>query len=220
MAETGSWNGRVFEVTGPQVMSFKALTIDAGSETKTKKSGSEQYESYKAAKPATVKLTVTLHAGLGVAVRLEAMQWIEDAGKGKTDYFYVGGAKLTPCQLMLTEAQVSETQIAPGGMWVAAQVNLTLTQASKWDGSGGAAKSSGSKKATVKSGSGAKGKENIFSKAVRLGKERLDQYGTPVKATQSEIERLVAEAKAAKLKKLSTSSEGGGIGIQPAMAVE
>lgn len=160
MAEVGSWNGHAFTVSPNLIRSFTGLTIRGSSETEDKTGDGQKYVARKNSNPAEVSLTAELSALTGCDVQNEALQFVDEARAGAQNYFYLAGKKLIPCQLMLTEASVSETQIAPGGKWISCKVKLTMKQCAKYDGtssgSGGsssASGSSGSKKSSVKTSS-------------------------------------------------------------------
>ena len=161
MAEIGSWNGFIFEVSPTRVRGFKGLTIRGGSETEEKVSGKYKYVERLNGSPTEVTIEVYLNAYLGCDVRDEAMAFVNAATEGEKNYFYVAGKKLLPVQLMLTGAEVTETEHAPTGEWVSCRINLTMKQCEKYpkgsSGSGGSSSSgngsSGSsqpKKETVK----------------------------------------------------------------------
>jgi len=218
MAETGSWNGRVFEVTNTRVMSFEGLTIDTGAETKVKTAGKQQYVTYKAGTPANVNISVTLLAAFGVDVRAEAMGFLMDAQAGAQSYFYVGNGKLLACQLMLTEAKVDETNIAPSGEWVSAKVALTMKQASKYDGAAGSSSGSGSKKASTKLIEVKKTVDSNISE--RPGAKLLDAAAKSAEIKAKAFVAQVAQNFAKNARKPQTKVMMSGLTSLPADAVE
>lgn len=144
MPEMGAWNGHSFTVSPQVIRSFADLSISASSETSDKKEGSQGIVAWKNGNAAEVSFSVTLSALTGCDVRTEALQFIDEARSGAKDYFYVGGQKLLTCQLMLTDAQVSDTVLAPSGVWVSCKVSLSFKQCTKYDGEkGGSKKGSG-----------------------------------------------------------------------------
>lgn len=145
MPEIGSWNNHKFEYTPTLIRGFEDLSIKSGSETKDKTSSSQGYVSRKNAKADEVSLTVKLSALTGCNPRDEANAFIKEARDGATAYMYIGGAKLVPCKLMLTDATVNEIKMV-NGLWVSCSVQLTLRQAGKYDGSSSSSSSSSSKK--------------------------------------------------------------------------
>lgn len=167
MPEVGKWNSHTFVVSPNVIRSFTGLTIKGSSETEDKETGGQKYVSRKSGKPAEISLTVLLSALTGNDVCNEALAFVDEARRGSQGYFYVGGKKLVTCQLMLTDASISETQIASNGVWVGCKVQLTFKQSGKYDGesggsssgggssggsSGGSKKSSVKKKTTTSSG--------------------------------------------------------------------
>lgn len=154
MAEIGRWNGHKFEVSSNLIRSFTGLQIKGSSETKDKESSNQKYVSRKNGKPVEVSFTIHLNARFGCDVRSEAMNLVSEAIAGKKDYFYVGNKKLVMCQLMLVDATVKEIGLVNNGTWTQADVQVTMKQCSKNDGSSGG--SSGSS-----SGSGRSGKTSV-----------------------------------------------------------
>ena len=164
MGELARWNGHKFEVSGSLMRSFTDFSVKGASSTEEKVSSKQGYVHRKNGSPLEVSLTAQLYAQFGCDVRAESMKFVEEARAGAVDYFYAGGKKLTSCKLMLTGADVTEVEMTATGIWVHAQVKLTLKQSSKNDGStpssssgGGSGSSSsgssGSNKASVKKSS-------------------------------------------------------------------
>ena len=152
--ETGRWNGHKFTVSSSVIRGFDDLQIKGSCELASKKKSKQGYAKRKSGNPTEITLTVILNAYAGCDVRKEALAFVNESRDGKQDYFYVGGKKLMTCKLMLTAANVKETEISPKGTWINAKVTLTMKQSSK----GGASSSSSgkkkkSKKASVKSSS-------------------------------------------------------------------
>lgn len=162
MAEIASWNGHSFTVSPKLIRGFTGLTIKGSSETEDKTSDGQKYVSRKNSNPSEITLTAELNALTGCDVKNEALKFVDEARSGAKNYFYMGGKKLITCQLMLTEASVSETTIAPNGTWISCKVKLTMKQCAKYDGSSsssspsssssssGSGSSSGSKKTSTK----------------------------------------------------------------------
>lgn len=148
MAEIASWNGHSFTVSSNLIRGFTGLTIKGSSETENKTSSSQNYVSRKNGNPSEIGLTADLNAFTGCDVKNEALKFVDEARNGAKGYFYMGGKKLIACQLMLTEASVSETTIAPNGTWISCKVKLTMKQCAKYDGT--SSSSSSSKKTSTK----------------------------------------------------------------------
>lgn len=200
MAEIGRWNGRTFVVSPNLIRSFKGLTVRGSSETEEKISDKQKYVTRKNANPAEVSLAVLLNALVGSDVRGEAMILVEDARSGAADYFYVGGKKLLPCKLMLTEASVSETEIAASGVWVSCEVRLTMKQAGKYDTSASASTSSsstGSKKTSVKTNSAKTTTKTTTTVTAAASAALTANAALKVSSALNEVKRIISNAKKA-----------------------
>ena len=156
MAEIASWNGHSFTVSPKLIRGFTGLTIKGSSETEDKTSDGQKYVSRKNSNPSEITLTAELNALTGCDVKNEALKFVDEARSGAKNYFYMGGKKLITCQLMLTEASVSETTIAPNGTWISCKVKLTMKQCAKYDGTGRSSSSSSSSSGSSSSSSGSK----------------------------------------------------------------
>lgn len=156
MAEIASWNGHSFTVSPKLIRGFTGLTIKGSSETEDKTSDGQKYVSRKNSNPSEITLTAELNALTGCDVKNEALKFVDEARSGAKNYFYMGGKKLITCQLMLTEASVSETTIAPNGTWISCKVKLTMKQCAKYDGTGSSSSSSSSSSGSSSSSSGSK----------------------------------------------------------------
>ena len=211
MPEVGKWNSHTFVVSPNVIRSFTGLTIKGSSETEDKETGGQKYVSRKSGKPAEISLTVLLSALTGNDVRNEALAFVDEARRGSQGYFYVGGKKLVTCQLMLTDASISETQIASNGVWVGCKVQLTFKQSGKYDGesggsssgggssgcsSGGSKKTSVKKKTTPSSGilSAVKG---AVTGAISAAKKAISAVGAiaGISKAVSTIKRITNNAK-------------------------
>lgn len=144
MAEIASWNGHSFTVSPKLIRGFTGLTIKGSSETEDKTIDGQKYVSRKNSNPSEITLTAELNALTGCDVKNEALKFVDEARSGAKNYFYMGGKKLITCQLMLTEASVSETTIAPNGTWISCKVKLTMKQCAKYDGTGSSSSPSSS----------------------------------------------------------------------------
>lgn len=197
MAEIASWNGHTFTVSPTLIRGFTGLTIKGSSETEDKTSDSQKYVSRKNAKPSEVAMTAELNALTGCNVRSEAMAFISDARNGKKGYFYIGGEKLLPYQLMLTEASITDTVIAQNGKWVSCKVKLTMKQCEKYgtssSGSGGGSSGGSygggsSKKTSTKTTSTSK---STLQKVVDTVKNTVKKVADTVKSKVSSISSAV-----------------------------
>jgi len=168
MATIAFWNNHKFEVSASVIRSFTGLQVKSSAETEDKTKGSEQYTSFKSAKPTEINMTARLNAFLGCDVQKEALAFVEEARWGKYGYFYAylneNYTKLIASRVMLTNATVGEIEIAPSGQWLRADVHDNKnTDSKKTTTSTAAAKInsivSNAKKATassVSSGGGGK----------------------------------------------------------------
>lgn len=156
MATIGKWHGHAFEVSSQIIRSFTDLTIKGSSETENKTSSGYGYVSRKNSKPAEVGITVGLSALTGCDPRSEATAFVNEANAGSSDYFYVGGQKLVPYKLMLTNADVTEVEITPGGKWVSCKVKLTMKQCAVPDGTNTSSSSGGGSSSSSSSSSSSK----------------------------------------------------------------
>lgn len=204
MAEIGRWNNHVFTVSPSIIRSFSGLSVKGSSETEEKETGGQKYVNRKSGKPAEVSVTILLSALTGNDVRKEALAFVDEARRGTAAYFYIGGKKLVTCQLMLTDANVSEVEIASGGVWVSCKVQLTMKQSSKYDGessgsSGGKSSSSSSKKTSTKKKTTTTKKTNTIVNAVSAVKGAVTGVVTAIKSivskAQSTIKKLTTAAK-------------------------
>ncbi len=138
MAEIASWNGHKFEVRSGYVQGFTDLTLKGSSETEDKDASNQKYVSRKNGNPIEISLTARLNALTGCTdVQGQALKFVTEARSGAKNYFYVNGKKLLTCQLMLTEATVKEIGMTSKGKWTRADIQLTLKQCTKNDGSVG-----------------------------------------------------------------------------------
>lgn len=208
MSEIGKWNGHSFEISSSVVRGFTGLTVKGGSDTEDKTSSSQKYVSRKNAGLMEVSLTVALNALTGCSVRDEAMAFVEDARSGAKDYFYVGGKKLTACQLMLTEASVDEVEIAPGGVWTQCQVKLTMKQCSKIDGSSTDSSSKKSKSSKKKSGSSKK--KSVKTTSTTTTSRGIMGNIVAGKKTTGALNRALAASKSVNAKGKSSSKSKKG----------
>lgn len=224
MGEIARWGGHVFEVTPQIVRSLNTLTVKAGIETDDMEADKQRYVARQAGKAAEVSFSLPLSGLLGVDVRTEAMTFIDEARQGKQDYFYIGGTKLMTCQLMLTEASVSETEIGAGGVWVGCKVKLTMKQSSKFDGESGEGhkvesgsstgyeatdeelgrSGSGKKKSTMRK-TLASSHPEYFELSLKTAGLTLSTKKSTFSSAQADIKRMSSNAKAASRRKLSST---------------
>ena len=207
MAEIASWNGHSFTVSPKLIRGFTGLTIKGSSETEDKTSDGQKYVSRKNSNPSEITLTAELNALTGCDVKNEALKFVDEARSGAKNYFYMGGKKLITCQLMLTEASVSETTIAPNGTWISCKVKLTMKQCAKYDGtssssSGSSGGSSGSKKTSTKKTSTTTTKKTTTSTVANV----VSKVVNTVKAVATAVKTVTTGAKVASALKTAVAA--------------
>lgn len=126
--EIAQWNGHLFTVTPQVIRMFNNLSLHGSCDTKEKEKGGQKYVTRKAGKPLEATFEAGLNAYTRCNVRDEAIAFAEEATRGPSAYLYVSGKRVFDCLMMLTDAAVSETQIAPDGTWIACKVQITLKQ--------------------------------------------------------------------------------------------
>lgn len=140
-----SWGGSRFFVTPTFVRSYKNLQISASCDTEDEESGGEKYARKKNDGAYKFNLTAILDKRLGEAdVRTEALRLAESARTGTKDYVYNCGSKLFTPQMMGADATIKNIVCTPGGEWISCEVDITLKQCSKNDGTTGGSSSTGS----------------------------------------------------------------------------
>ena len=202
----GQWGGHIFTVSSDKIYSFTSLQIKSSSALETKSDSNTGNASRKNANPTEVTLTIPMNAFIGCDVKSEAMAFIEEADAGKSDYFYICGKKLLPCQLMLVDATVKNVDIAPNVGWRKADVSLTFKRSSGGGGSSGGKKKKGkSKKSSVKrssprggyggggSGGSSSGGGNVASIIAGVSKAVSSKSGKKTNAT-SYIKKMVGQS--------------------------
>lgn len=218
--EMGRWGGHKFVISSNLIYSFKTLQIKGASEMENDKDDKEGYVKRKCAKPTEVTFSLNLNAYAGCDVRALSTAFVESARAGKTDYFYVGGKKLTPCKLMLTDCTAKDVEIARNGQWTKAEVSLTMKQCSKNESTNtaapnpGGSASNGSQKAGVKSStpvtssnytaksSSSVGKLQTQAKSVKSATTTKDR----VKTACATVRKTTKAAKKASAQKVRTVS--------------
>lgn len=131
MAVLAQFGNMKFEITSNTARLFEKMKLSAECETEDSNSDAQKYVSIKNGNPAQLTVNIILNASLGLNVRDEVIEILNSAQRGRQDYFYIGGKKLFPFQMMMVSAQTEEIQTAPSGVWVFATVNITLKQSSK-----------------------------------------------------------------------------------------
>lgn len=139
-----SWGNHRFFATPGHVRSYKSLQIATTCNTEDEENGGTKYVKKKNDGGYEMKFTAILDKRLGETdVRSAAMALAEDARTGAKSYVYNNGSKLFTPQMMGTGATVKNIVTAPNGTWISAEVDMTLKQCSKGDGSTGSSSGSG-----------------------------------------------------------------------------
>ena len=124
-----------FYANASQVRGLTDLTISSSIETEDKENGGTKYVSKKNSKGYEVSMKALFDARLGIEdVKKEAMALAEYGATGQTGYMYAKGEKLVTPIRMMTSAKVSNIRMTPKGVWISAEVQITLKTCSKLDG--------------------------------------------------------------------------------------
>lgn len=139
-----SWGDNRFFATANHVRSYKSLQITTSCATEDEENGGDKYVKKKKNGGYEVKFTAILDKRLGESdVRKVALHLAEVARTGAKNYIYCSGSKLFTPQMMGTGASIKNIVAAPDGTWISCEVDLTLKQCSKGDGSTGSSSGSG-----------------------------------------------------------------------------
>lgn len=130
MAVVASWNSCTFQISESDAAMINNIKLRGECEIEEKTENGQTIVEMKNRKPAQITMTAVLHASFGVDVREWATRLVEEAQKGGSDYFYMGGKKVFPFKLMLTNAETEEVLTSPSGAWIRTNVNMTLKQCS------------------------------------------------------------------------------------------
>ncbi|MBQ8708524.1 MAG: hypothetical protein IJ523_10595 [Succinivibrionaceae bacterium] len=128
------WSDIAFYAKPTSVRGVRDINISVSSETEDSTVENEKFVKRKNANGYQVTMKAILNAFMGEKVQATAIKLTEAARAGKTGYLYCAGAKLFPNNFMLTNASISNIQLAPNGTWTHCEVSLTLKQCSKYDG--------------------------------------------------------------------------------------
>lgn len=139
-----------FFVKPKKVMGVKDINIKASVDTEDKENGGEKYTVKKNKGGLEITMTAVLNAMLGVNVEGSAKAILQAARKGDTGYFYIAGKKLFTAKFMMTDANAKNVELTGDGRWVCCEVEMTLKQCSKYDGTTTSSKPQGSNKSGYK----------------------------------------------------------------------
>lgn len=136
------WSGDsqvVFYLKSNEIRGYKDLAISAKLDTENTTVDGQTYTTRKNHGNYEIKLTAVLNASLGVDVYGTAIRFTESARHGSSGYFYIasGGKlmKFLTMQFIATDAQIKNVRTNRAGTWVSCEVDFTLKQCSKFDGS-------------------------------------------------------------------------------------
>lgn len=129
MGVIAQWGEINIEITAENALLLEELKVTAEAETDDKTKNNQKYVAYKNGKPAEVSFDLDVLAVFGQDVRQIVTLFLNAAQRGKKQYFYVGGEKIFPAQLMMTKAEASEIEISPSGKWVRAKIAISAKQA-------------------------------------------------------------------------------------------
>lgn len=139
-----SWGNHRFFATPGHVRSYKSLQIATTCNTEDEENGGTKYVKKKNDGGYEMKFTAILDQRLGETdVRAAAMALAEDARTGAVGYVYNCGSKLFTPQMMGTGATIKNIVTTPSGIWISCEVDMTLKQCSKGDGSTGSSSGGG-----------------------------------------------------------------------------
>ncbi len=221
MAEMIKWASHQFLTSSAIIRSINDFEISAGCDTENKTVDGQTFVSRKNNKPTEIKLTIPLHARLGVDVQAEALAFESEARAGTKGYFYAATKKLFPYELMLVSATIKNKVLALNGKWLVADVDLTLKQCTKTDGKTTTTQSSTPAKASVKTNNAAATTAKSVASAIVSGvAAAVNSAAVATKSTTASkakqvIQKTVAVNTAAKIasavkKAASTTPKGGG----------
>lgn len=133
-----SWGGNggiSFFVKPKKIQGISELSISAAANLEEKEEGDEKFARRKTNGAIQIATKAYLNAFLGANVQETVNKAIEAARKGSSGYFYSYGKKLFTNQFMMTEAKASNILLSGTGAWVSCELDMTLKQSSKCEGS-------------------------------------------------------------------------------------
>ena len=138
------WHDVQFYANASQVRGLTDLSISSSIETEDKENGGTKYVTKKNSKGFEVSMKALFDARMGIKdVKKEAMALANYGATGQTGYMYAGGEKLITSILMMTSAKINNIRMTPQGVWISAEVQITLKTCSKLDGGTDSPPSSG-----------------------------------------------------------------------------
>lgn len=134
-----------FMVDAAHIRGATNLKLTAGCETEDVTENNEKFVKFKASNAREFTMRAILDRRLNEDVEETLKEMTQAAENGETGYLLIAGRKLLECQMMLTAASMTACEIAPNGQMVNCNIDLTLKQCSRADGSGGTGSGSGKK---------------------------------------------------------------------------
>ena len=128
--QIGRFKNHTFEVSSGKIDALKDLTLSASAQTDTKSSGGVGFVTFKDG-TYSVGFSVTLNAYTGANVEKRAKALAAAAASGESGYVYIAGRRLVNAELMLTQADISNVQLARDGSWYYAEVKLSFKRTGK-----------------------------------------------------------------------------------------
>lgn len=214
-----TWGDYSFFIKPTAIRSYRDLSIQSSCSTEEEENGDDGYLKKKRSGAFTISLTAILDKRLGEDdVKAYAMRLAESARSGASAWIYNSGSKLAVGIMMGTSANINNIVAAPNGMWISCEVQLTIKQCTKLDGTltpppppppepepddGGSSSDSGGGGSSSSSGGGSKSGTPTWAKkaaaaAAATAKKAASTLSTVVKAASSIASRISAVKAAAK----------------------
>lgn len=224
-ADIVKWSGNggiSFFVKPTSIKGVKDISIKASADTEDKENGGEKYTVKKNAGGLEITMTAILNAALGVNVESAAKSILNAARKADNGYFYIAGKKLFTAKFMMTDAEAQNVILTGDGTWVSCEVNMTLKQCSKYDGTTSSPAPAPSTPSTSTSTSKPSTttttqQPTLFQKVAEGVKTAVNKVTTTVKTVISNIASALKNTNTAKqqsqsvLKDSNRSGGGGGV---------
>lgn len=121
-------------VSAKEIKSFKDLKISTSLETEDQDDDNEKYVRRKNVGVTEVSFTVVLSSFAGVNVKAEALAWHSAGKKSDSYYLYLSGEKPFTFRVLMTKVSIENVIIGPGGIWISAEVKVTMKQSTKANG--------------------------------------------------------------------------------------
>lgn len=214
-----TWGDYSFFIKPTAIRSYRDLSIQSSCSTEEEENGDDGYLKKKRSGAFTISLTAILDKWLGEDdVKAYAMRLAESARSGASAWIYNNGSKLAVGIMMGTSANINNIVVAPNGMWISCEVQLTLKQCTKLDGTltpppppppepepddGGSSSDSGGGGSSSSSGGSSNSGTPTWAKkaaaaAAETAKKAASTISTVVKAASSIASRISAVKAAAK----------------------